>query len=397
MSTREEWKLNEVTGVRECVGVRAHAYFKDSTGKVYQHRRLFPTPHYTEADVEAGRATRLRSARRRAQAYDRDVQGQMETGTWRIEEKQAPMLKEVLPPYRESVERLKGNKPSTLAAKDAAFRVHVLPVFGDRPVDTIRRADVDALQTKLLEKKKAKHSTTTLSRKTVKNIIGYLAALLAWAEDQELIDEAPEFTELKLERRVPKTPAPEEVQQILSVEDGRVPMKRLAYFLGPRIGELLAWKWEDIDLVAGTATVRRTLWKGQENSPKGGRERTIPLSESALAVLKELKDARRLLPEVPISDDVRPYVFSNPDGSRLSYAQVAKVLPNACRRAGLAKRYTWHSLRHAFASHLLQRGAGELVLMKLLGHQDLKMVQIYAKPAESNLRAAVQLLDGGAT
>ena len=134
-----------------------------------------------------------------------------------------------------------------------------------------------------------------------------------------------------------------------------------------------------------------------ENSPKGGRERTIPLSESALAVLKELKDARRLLPEVPISDDVRPYVFGNPDGSRLSYAQVAKVLPNACRRAGLAKRYTWHSLRHAFASHLLQRGAGELVLMKLLGHQDLKMVQIYAKPAESNLRAAVQLLDGGAT
>ncbi len=57
---------------------------------------------------------------------------------------------------------------------------------------------------------------------------------------------------------------------------------------GLRVGELLALKWEDLDLVAGRVVVRRTLWHEQEGTPKGGRYREVPLSEDAVSTLLEM-------------------------------------------------------------------------------------------------------------
>lgn len=61
------------------------------------------------------------------------------------------------------------------------------------------------------------------------------------------------------------------------------------------VGELLALRWEDLDLVAGRLVVRRTLWRDQEGTPKGGRTREVPLSDEAIAVLKA---HRHLSPDV---------------------------------------------------------------------------------------------------
>jgi integrase len=64
------------------------------------------------------------------------------------------------------------------------------------------------------------------------------------------------------------------------------PMLTVALKTGLRIGELLALTWEDIDLVAGRLIVRRTLWSGQEGTPKGGRSREVPLCMRAVGILK---------------------------------------------------------------------------------------------------------------
>jgi len=100
-----------------------------------------------------------------------------------------------------------------------------------------------------------------------------------------------------------------------------------------------------VDLKAATLRVRRTMWKGQEGSPKGGEPRTVDLGAEVLATLAAHRHLRG------------PYVFCRAGGARLTHSEVKNIVPNACRRAGLAKRLTTHGLRHSFASHLVMRGA----------------------------------------
>jgi site-specific recombinase XerD len=89
----------------------------------------------------------------------------------------------------------------------------------------------------------------------------------------------------------------------------------------------------------------------------------------------------------------RTYVFYRADGARLSHSEVKNVVPNACRRAGLAKRLTTHGLRHSFASHLVMRGVTLVAVQKLLGHQQISTTMRYAHLGPSTTRDAVRLLD----
>jgi integrase len=150
---------------------------------------------------------------------------------------------------------------------------------------------------------------------------------------------------------------------------------------GLRVGELLALKWSDIDLVAAHLIVRRTLWRDQEGPPKGGRNRKVPLSDEALATLKAHRHLRG------------PYVFCGPSVERLTHSMVKDVVPDTCRRAGLGKRVTTHGLRHTFASHLIMRGASLKAVQELLGHESIEMTLRYSHLTPDVKREAVQLLD----
>ena len=130
----------------------------------------------------------------------------------------------------------------------------------------------------------------------------------------------------------------------------------------------------------GQLRIRATRWKDREDTPKGGRERIVPLSRDALSALK----AHRHL---------RTYVFDHKDGRPFSHSEVKSVVPRACRAAGLGKRLTTHGLRHTFASHLVMRGTALLVVKELLGHADLSMVLRYAHLAPNITREAIQVLD----
>ncbi len=87
------------------------------------------------------------------------------------------------------------------------------------------------------------------------------------------------------------------------------------------------------------------------------------------------------------------YVFCLEDGSRLTHSIVKDVVPQACARAGLAKRVTWHGLRHSFASHLVMRGASLKAVQELLGHESIEMTLRYSHLTPDVRRSAVRLLD----
>ncbi|MFC1612215.1 tyrosine-type recombinase/integrase [Myxococcota bacterium] len=153
----------------------------------------------------------------------------------------------------------------------------------------------------------------------------------------------------------------------------------VALHTGLRMGELLALRWEDADLVAGRIVVRQSDWKGHIVTPKSGRWREIPLNAK---VLKALKSHRHLR---------GPLVFCEEDGTALTYKQMHRGLMLACRRAGL-RLVQWHCLRHSFASHMVTRGVPLKAVQELLGHASIEMTMRYAHLSPDVRRDAVDAL-----
>lgn len=164
-------------------------------------------------------------------------------------------------------------------------------------------------------------------------------------------------------------------------------MITIAIKTGLRSGELIALRWEDVDLVAGRIIVRRSMWNGIEGTPKSGRQREVPLSDAAIATLKKHRELNGPLKS--------PYVFSREGGKPFTLSRIKQVIPGVCAKAGPSKRLTWHDLRHTFASHLVMRGVAPAAVKDLLGHAHIATTMIYAHLSPNVARDAVKLLDGG--
>jgi integrase len=269
------------------------------------------------------------------------------------------------------------NKPSTVYAKRWVLKLHLSPFFGAMKLDDIGPARIEEF--------KAKKLAEGLSKKSINNHLTALRKLLNLAVEWEVIGRAPKvkgfrfkndfisedhFLSFDEAERFLRAAAPEWMAFLTT-----------ALKTGLRVGELLALKWEDVDLVVGQLVVRRTLWHHQEGPPKGGRNRKVPLSADAVAVLKGHRHLKG------------PYVFCEADGRRLTHSRVKDVVPSTCRKAQLSKRLTTHGLRHTFASHLVMRGVSLMAVKELLGHESIEMTLRYSHLSPDVKRDAVMLLD----
>jgi integrase/recombinase XerC len=138
---------------------------------------------------------------------------------------------------------------------------------------------------------------------------------------------------------------------------------------GLRVSELVGLDRDDLDLRAGVARVRG----------KGRKERLAPLGTAAVRALRDYLDGR------PAVADPRP-VFLNRHGSRLTVRSVHRLLGAAALRAGVDPRTTPHTLRHSFATHLLDRGADLREVQELLGHRNIATTQIYTHVSVERLK-----------
>ncbi len=141
------------------------------------------------------------------------------------------------------------------------------------------------------------------------------------------------------------------------------------YGAGLRVSELVGLDRDDLDLRRGVARVRG----------KGRQERLTPLGGAAVRALTAYLRAR------PRTSDPRP-VFLNRRGTRLTARSVHRLLQDSARRADVDPRTTPHTLRHCFATHLLDRGADLREVQELLGHKNISTTQIYTHVSMERLK-----------
>jgi len=150
------------------------------------------------------------------------------------------------------------------------------------------------------------------------------------------------------------------------------------YSAGLRVSELVGANDGDLDLEQGLLHVRG----------KGRKERLTPIGSHAAAALAAWLERRNLAPEARLGEETP--VFTNRFGRRLTTRSVARMLEKHLAAAGLDPKTSPHTLRHSFATHLLDRGADIRSVQELLGHSSLVTTQVYTHVSSRKLRDAYE-------
>jgi integrase/recombinase XerD len=186
----------------------------------------------------------------------------------------------------------------------------------------------------------------------------------------------------KKPRSIPKAISLEDVERLIELPGDDLLGRRdraileVLYGAGLRISELVGLDVDDVDLDEGSVLVR---------AGKGSKARRVPVGRAARAALGDyLAVSRREL--AGRSGGAKGAVFLNARGGRLSRQGCWKILKGYARRAHLADRVSPHTLRHSFATHMLDAGADIRVVQELLGHASLATTQVYTLVSDSRLR-----------
>ena len=152
-----------------------------------------------------------------------------------------------------------------------------------------------------------------------------------------------------------------------------------AFYTGMRLGELLNMRWNWINFSDNIITIKNS----SEFNSKNKRERIIPVHPKVSSILQSI---------FQFGKDQNDLVFFRKKNIKLNEDFVSKQFKKAVREAKLNDKIHFHSLRHSFASALVQRGISLYAVKELLGHGNIKTTQIYSHLQKDNLMAAVNLL-----
>jgi len=184
----------------------------------------------------------------------------------------------------------------------------------------------------------------------------------------------------KIGRSLPKSLTEEEVEALLAAPAVSDPlgnrdrtMLEVLYATGLRVSELVNLRYSQVNLNQG---VIRILGKGN-------RERLIPLGEEAVRWLNEFTRTAR--GEILLERQT-DYLFPTRRGDRMTRQAFWHIIKRYARKAGVDRELSPHTLRHAFATHLLNHGADLRVVQMLLGHSDLSTTQIYTHVARERMK-----------
>ena len=232
-----------------------------------------------------------------------------------------------------------------------------------------------------LENTEFKIGESSIARNVI-SIRSYFAYL---AKEHKFDNPSMNFKPPKIGKRLPKALTIDQVMSMLNIVGSDLISSRdkalveLLYATGARVSELINLNTLDISTVDTEAGVTTTVkLKG-----KGGKERVVPIGSFAVAAVNDyLVRSRPTLLKV----NTQKALFLNQRGGRLSRQSAWNLVANAAARASLLDQVTPHSMRHSFATHLLDGGADIRVVQELLGHSSVTTTQIYTLITIDHLR-----------
>ncbi len=218
----------------------------------------------------------------------------------------------------------------------------------------------------------------TSIRRTLSAVRTYYGFLIA--EGHVKADPTEQVEMPRTWRRLPGVLSRDDVEKILEAPQigDRLywrdkALLEFAYASGVRVSELATLKLRDVDLEEGVATV----------FGKGAKERIVPIGRSAQRALDiYMRETRPALAR----HAGQGTVFLNAQGRPLTRMGIWKILRKHVKRSGVRKRVTPHTLRHCFATHLLEGGADLAAVQEMLGHADISTTQIYTHVDREYLR-----------
>lgn len=239
--------------------------------------------------------------------------------------------------------------------------------FAEKHPNDIRTEDIETFQHELATERKASNSYLN----QIVNAVRYYY--------KDVLGDARRVTFIERPRKETKLPlvlSKAEVASILKAPDNlkHRAMLALAYSGGLRVSEVLALRPEDVLFDRGLVRIR---------GAKGNKDRTTLLGRSTAELLRNYMEHYR----------PTEHLFAGQNGGPYSARSLQKVLEQALHRTGIAKRATMHTLRHSFATHLLEQGTDLRYIQALLGHASSKTTEIYTHVSTRYLQGIINPMD----
>ncbi|WP_422443862.1 site-specific tyrosine recombinase XerD [Thermoanaerobacterium sp. DL9XJH110] len=227
----------------------------------------------------------------------------------------------------------------------------------------------------LMQKKGKASSSISRACAAIKSFYHFLVRERRIKEDPTINLDTP-----KLEKRLPRVLTVGEVEDLLNQPDVTnlwglrdKALLELLYATGIRVSELISIRVEDVNLEMGFLRC----------FGKGSKERIVPIGSVALNYLERyINEARKQL----VKDKETNILFINHRGEGLTRQGFWKIIKKYARQAGINKEITPHTLRHSFATHLLENGADLRAVQEMLGHADISTTQIYTHITRSRIK-----------
>lgn len=262
------------------------------------------------------------------------------------------MLMEVIDKLRTEL-KMRGFSPLTV--RNYTFFVEKFLARMDKPVEKLDEDDVKLYLSEMFDTKS-------------KNTIMLAAASLKFLFVEVLKKKFEGVPLPKKDKVLPEVLTKNEVKELIDSTDtikSRL-IVSLLYSTGLRVSELVNLKISDLNLADKTGWVRRG---------KGSKDRLFVMSENLAEELKEY---------IEMKGKDNEYLFSK--GKPLTTRNIQKIIKGARHRAGINKKTTPHTLRHSFATHLLEQGIDIRVIQAMLGHSSLSTTQVYTHISSEQLK-----------
>ncbi len=244
----------------------------------------------------------------------------------------------------------------------------------DKSIDQADKADLLAFIAKRVESG-AKPRSTARQLSSFRRFFRYIMR-----EGMRDTDPTADIEMPRIGRSLPQTLTEDEVDSLLNAPNTDEPlghrdraMLEILYATGLRVSELINITQSQINFNQGVLRI----------VGKGDRERLIPLGEESLRWTREFIDGPRM--EILLERQT-DYLFPTRRGDRMTRQAFWHIIKRYAEKANIRSKMSPHSLRHAFATHLLNRGADLRVVQLLLGHSDLSTTQIYTHVARERLK-----------